>query len=161
MKKILFSLTMISLLLMVSISLSAKEITEQEAQTVAYQFLSKQKYKSQKKLAPNKSLTLKYTKFNSKNNTPLYYIFSQAEEGFVIVAGNDQIEPIIGYSDNGKFDINNLPDNFKAYLECCNKKIELDINNNKKIEQAEEDETETENTFAPYIAPLLGDICFI
>ena len=49
MKKILFSLTMMSLLLMVSISLSAKEITEQEAQTVAYQFLSKQKYKSQKK----------------------------------------------------------------------------------------------------------------
>ena len=158
MKKILFSLTMMSLLLMVSTNLSAKEITEQEAQTVAYQFLSKQKYKSQKKLAPNKSLTLEYTKFNSKNNTPLYYIFSQAEEGFIIIAGNDQIEPIIGYSDNGKFDINNLPDNFKAYLECCNKKIELDINNNKKIEQVEENETE--NTFAPYITPLLGDICF-
>jgi hypothetical protein len=49
----------------------------------------------------------------------LYYIFNidgDDHKGFVIVSGNDATRPILGYSDNGVYDENNLPPNFAYWL---------------------------------------------
>ncbi len=47
-----------------------------------------------------------------------FYVFNIVDDrGFVIVAGDDQVDPIIGYTTQGCFDENNLPVNFKAWLE--------------------------------------------
>ena len=57
--------------------------------------------------------------------TPAYYVFNaqRAEKGFVIVAGKDN-STILGYSDNGEFDVNNMPpqlqDLLEAYSEMMN-----------------------------------------
>ena len=51
--------------------------------------------------------------------TPDYYhIFNIGDnEGFVIVSGDDRTVPVLGYSDKGSFDANQMPDNVKAWLD--------------------------------------------
>lgn len=46
------------------------------------------------------------------------YVFNVAkDEGFVIVSNDDRTEPILGYSDNGHFDPENMPENMRAWLQ--------------------------------------------
>lgn len=48
-----------------------------------------------------------------------YYAFDIGEEkGFVIVAGDDRVSPILGYSDKGHFDWNEMPPALRAWLEA-------------------------------------------
>ena len=42
--------------------------------------------------------------FNDAAGAPLYYIVYLAPEGFVIVAADDLVEPIIGFAPSGQFD---------------------------------------------------------
>ena len=60
----------------------------------------------------------------STANQPFYVFNTTDSRGFVIVAGDDRIEPIIGYTTQGSFDENNLPVNFKAWLEQAAAEIE-------------------------------------
>lgn len=53
-----------------------------------------------------------------------YYAFNITGGGFVIVAGEDRANPVLGYSDQGQLDFNNLPDNFQALLRCYKEEIE-------------------------------------
>ena len=47
-----------------------------------------------------------------------YYVFNiGAADGFVIVSGDDAACPVLGYSDSGHFDEENIPDNMRAWLE--------------------------------------------
>lgn len=47
-----------------------------------------------------------------------YHVFNiGASNGFVIVSGSDLTPDIIGYTDEGSFDAQNLPDNMKAWLQ--------------------------------------------
>ena len=49
---------------------------------------------------------------------PSYYVFNQGEDqGFVIVAGDDCAEGILGYADKGHFDLEKIPDNLRAWLD--------------------------------------------
>jgi len=157
--KNLFSTTIISLLLIVATSLSAKTLSQQDALSVANDFFNQQLSPTQQKRSRNQKLSLKHTQFNSTGETPLYYIFNQEENGFVIVAGDDNITPIIGYSDNNSFDTTNIPANFKFFLNQCNKNIEYAISKNINLKKAKH-RTSNSPDFAPSIAPLLGDIAF-
>ena len=54
-----------------------------------------------------------------------YYIFSRgAGKGFVIVSGDDAVAPIIGYTDAGDFDENNVPAPLQEMLNAWSEKIE-------------------------------------
>lgn len=46
-----------------------------------------------------------------------YFVFNiGANKGFVIVAGDDRVRPVLGYSDEGNIDFDNLPENLRAHL---------------------------------------------
>ena len=48
-----------------------------------------------------------------------YYVFNIGDNGgFVIVSGDDAAYPVLGYSRNGHFDADNLPDNMKMWLDA-------------------------------------------
>ena len=50
-------------------------------------------------------------------NQAAFYIFNVGNnQGFVIVSGDDRINPILGYSDEGNFDENKAPSNMKNLL---------------------------------------------
>jgi len=56
--------------------------------------------------------------------TVYYYVF-EAGNGFVIVAGDDAVRPILGYSPNGNYDENNLnhPPNFACWMNNIQQEI--------------------------------------
>lgn len=47
-----------------------------------------------------------------------FYVFNMTEKGgFVIVSNESRSRPIIGFSETGKFDAGNMPDNMRAWLQ--------------------------------------------
>ena len=49
---------------------------------------------------------------------PAFYVFNKGEEeGFVIVSADDRAYTVLGYSDTGSWDENDLPDNLRAWLD--------------------------------------------
>jgi len=59
-----------------------------------------------------------------------FYIFSTENNGYVIVAGDDRVIPILGYSEDGTFDPNNIPPNMQKWLEGYKSEIRYVVENN-------------------------------
>ena len=50
--------------------------------------------------------------------TDLYYVFDRGDnEGFVIVSGDDQTPAVLGYTDTGRFDYHEMPENMREWLD--------------------------------------------
>lgn len=92
------------LMLCMSIGLLAQAapITQQQAQQEASNFLrSKQKANNGLKFAAKGNPTVQA----ATTSNAAYYVFNIGNnQGFVIVAGDDRINPILGYSDQGYYD---------------------------------------------------------
>lgn len=53
-----------------------------------------------------------------KDSTGYYFIYNVGEnQGFMIVSGDDRTTPVLGYSDDGKFDFANMPENIQEFME--------------------------------------------
>lgn len=105
------SFLFLGILLLFSALCRAERISEREAIEKAYQFLGNKNIGTNAKArALKKHLTL-------VKDEDLYIFNIEENEGFVIVAGDDRCESILGYSDRGHFDADNMPENFKIYLE--------------------------------------------
>lgn len=48
---------------------------------------------------------------------PAFYVVSRNEGGFVIIAGNDNVEPVLGISLENPFQVEGMPCNVKAFME--------------------------------------------
>lgn len=87
----------------------AKQVLEETAKTVATNFLFSQgvlQSKSSKNV--QKVFQSQFTIQSAKQNA--FYVFNTTDSGgFVIVAGDDRIKPILGYTQEGVFDFSNLP----------------------------------------------------
>lgn len=54
-----------------------------------------------------------------------YFVFNfPGEKGFAIVAGDDRVRPVLGYSNEGGFDPDNLPENFRGMLAYYQEQID-------------------------------------
>ncbi|MBP5496578.1 MAG: C10 family peptidase [Bacteroidales bacterium] len=49
--------------------------------------------------------------------TDCFYVFALQPKGFVIVAADNRVEPILGYSPNGAFSPDNIPENCRSWLQ--------------------------------------------
>lgn len=119
MKKVLYLL----LTIIVTISVCAEPITRQQARQQAEIFLQEKG-----------TLIVRDAAFTIGRKTPAFmqplYVFNVANDGgFVIVAGDDRVDPIIGYATHGRFDEEDIPENFRAWLEQTAKEIESIENN--------------------------------
>ena len=62
-----------------------------------------------------------------------YYVFNAGNnDGYVIVSGDDRVEPILGYVEQGSFDPNQIPNNMRAWLEGYEEEIKYVIDNDLK-----------------------------
>lgn len=55
--------------------------------------------------------------------TPSLYVFNRENGGFVIVSGDDSVEQILAYSEDGFVDENNIPDNMMYWLRGLDSEI--------------------------------------
>lgn len=69
---------------------------------------------SERKLAPGAPMQLVYTA--TENGINDFYVFNRHDKGFMIVSADDRITPVLGYSDKGTFDPQNIPDNMREWL---------------------------------------------
>ena len=116
-------LLIISALCLISISLEAR--TVQEASAVASAFIQARgetaPAKRMQKAAAATSVTapveLAFTQYQIDNTTPAVFVFNSTEEGFVLVSAEDNARAVLGYSDEGTFDANNIPENMQFWLQ--------------------------------------------
>ena len=59
-----------------------------------------------------------------------YYIFNNEDGGFVIVSGDDCATPILGYSDEGSIDLDNMPIQLQELLQAYTLEIQEAVDNN-------------------------------
>lgn len=111
MKKILQLVIAVALM---ATSVHAAEVTESQAMDIAKQFISSGKAKF--RAAPGNSLKLVH-QAKSPNGQADYYVFNRGEhDGFIVVSGDDRVQPVWGYSDEGTFDLSKMPENVKWWF---------------------------------------------
>lgn len=67
----------------------------------------------------------------SAGNESDYYIFNVGTgDGFIIVAGEDRVRPVLGYSAEGEVDMEKMPGNMKAWLEMYQEEISWAVSQN-------------------------------
>ena len=121
MKKIY--MLIISALCLFSVTLEAR--TMQEASAVASAFMQARNEdvpaKRIQKAATATSVTvpveLAFTQYQIDNTTPAVFVFNSTDEGFVLVSAEDNARAVLGYSDEGTFDANNIPENMQFWLQ--------------------------------------------
>ena len=94
-------------------AIDAAPVTPQQAQAVAVNFMTK-KVPS---VTRNSGCELVYACTDTRSSDALYYVFNFSGGGFVIVAGDDAVTPVLGYSKSGTFDYEHQPDNRRAWLQ--------------------------------------------
>ena len=69
------------------------------------------------------------------NEDAYYYVFNAGNNGgYVIVSGDDRVEPILGYVEQGSFDPNNIPENMRSWLQGYADEIKYIIDNDIKAD---------------------------
>lgn len=98
--------------LMVSVTLFAERVSQEDAALVANNFMNVSSSSNVKKALPAKKMVRKATATED-----LYYLYENENgEGWVIVAANDAMTPILAYSETGHFRTENMPVNIQKWL---------------------------------------------
>jgi hypothetical protein len=92
----------------------AGPITEGQARNIAANFMASHAIPS-----TNLRMAHKAPKLNAPaaNANAAYYAFNASHGGFVIVAGDDRVPPVLGYSDKSAFDPQDIPEAMQTMLE--------------------------------------------
>ena len=123
--KTLSPLTLVLCLFLLSPAvLSADPVSRQRAAGIAEAFFSGKGMPVSRGLnnvyqAPRKG----GNSLDAGKDRPNFYVFN-ADKGYVIVSGSDNTPEILGYSLNGSFDYDNMPDNMKSWLDYYSSQIE-------------------------------------
>jgi len=116
--------------------------------------------------AENLTTEMVYTEKDSTKQQPYFYVFNRGNnQGFIIVSADERSKSILGYSDTGSFDINNIPPEMKKWLRIYQgelKDLSLIPDSLMKIASSQfvlsKASSETARSFAPTVRPLLGEI---
>lgn len=105
------------LLVFCATGMFAQQISVFEAQQRASAFLSSNAARRAPSANGSTGLSLAYTMHNKKANKVCFYVFNRGiDNGFVIIGGDESARQILGYSNNGSFDYDKIPANFKWWL---------------------------------------------
>lgn len=113
-----FQLMLVLLLVCGQTTIQAKRISQWQAQQQAYSFWGKQM--PQKAKAKSKAVSTASLSTQGNNS---YYVFNNDAGGFVIIAGDDAVAPVLGYTSTGAFDANRLPEGLKDLLKSYEQQI--------------------------------------
>ena len=170
MKKI-YTLLAIGILCLHSLSIEAR--TVQEASAIASSFIqlrsesvpAKRIRQASHATTVSVPVELAYTQLQTDSITPAVYVFNSENQGFVLVSAEDPARAILGYSDEGYFDENDIPDNMLFWLQMYADEMAQEITNHQamRLVAAQHNSTRLEamkrkqsaDTY-PTISPILG-----
>ena len=123
MKKIMFFMSFL-----LALSVSAAPVSEKRARQIASDFFSGVSVKSSGsgvELVWSGNDLNESAETKSVSGEPLMYIYNNAGgEGFVIVSGDDNTRPVIAFSYDGSFDVEDMPGGARYILSGWMKQIE-------------------------------------
>lgn len=171
MKKI-YTLLAIGILCIHSLSIEAR--TVQEATAIASSFIqlrgesvpAKRIRQASQATTVSVPVELAYTQLQTDSITPAVYVFNSENQGFVLVSAEDHARAILGYSDEGYFDENDIPDNMLFWLQMYADEMAQEITHHQamRLVAAQHNSTRLEamkrkqsaDTY-PTISPILGN----
>ena len=92
---------------------------------------------------------------------PAYYVFPNGEgKGFTVVSGDDRLPEVVGYSDKGTYDEENLPSNYVGFMKAYEEMVgQLDNGDSRASASIAEAKALRGSDYQqPTVAPLLGSI---
>ena len=123
-------LTLMLLLLTITFAVKANPVDMATIREVAMKFMN-----------TNAKTPLRYvddlqlvTTYSIDRGDAAFHIFN-TPNGFVIVAADDCATPILGYSDEGQFDVQNIPIQLQDYLQGFVEQIEYSIENHLETDE--------------------------
>lgn len=121
--------------LLISCLAFGKEIDENTAKLVGQSFLVNST--NSPVLKSTVSLKIAYRAGGKSGMTSVkaptyFYVFNVDARGFVIVAGDDDVTPILGYSDETNFDPAHIPENVAKWLEGYKNEVRRILDNHVK-----------------------------
>ena len=117
----LFTMAMLAL----SSTAQAQQISMEDAQTIAQQWLTRGEKNSNVKLAAH-PVTLAHTMKSATDNATNIYVFNRDKHGFVIIAGDERVESqILGFCDDGEFNPDIMPDALRDLMGAYNEQIDI------------------------------------
>ena len=134
-------------------TVSANPIDVAQAQSIAKKFCAEAVVKNKMRKAPaNAKMKLVYKSHGKKADNNILYAFDRGTaNGFVVVAGDDRAPQILGYTDTGSFDISNMPENMRWWIQQYEQQMRY-LQDNPKARLT------TPKRNANVVAPLLGEI---
>ena len=140
--------TLLFLLSLGNLSLWAEGRSEQEASAIACSFLQKKAHSRGASTNQEASLTLVYTA-KDENGRISYYAYNRQGGGFVVVSGESRYSyDVVGYSEKGFFDYENLPKELRWMLDGLAEDISQSKNRTVKKKAV---------TRSATVEPLLGE----
>jgi hypothetical protein len=147
--------------------ISAKSVDEITACTVASHFSTMKYDYAPESLTP----TIVYTAplFHADNgSSPSFYVVNFNAEGFVIVAGDDRVQPILAFSNEGAFVAENMPAHIRFFLDEYTEEIQYIVDNQQCADEAILQQWETllsgttpaQKDGDVVVDPLIGDIAW-
>ena len=142
----------------------AKPVDETTARAVASHFYAEKFNRQLETLTP--TIAYRASAIRGKNGSePSFYVVNFNSEGFVIVAGDDRVQPILAFSDEGAFVSDNMPDHIRFFLDGYTDEIQYTIDNQQEISadiQQQWDALISESHVLPkdgnvVVGPLLGN----
>ena len=140
--------------------------TPEQAACVASEFLSsrntpavRRMQQAEKADAVTAPVAIAYTQTQA-DNEPAVYVFN-GQEGFVLVSANDDTRAVLGYSDNGRFDATNIPENMQFWLQMYADELARYKANKPVLKAGQVALTRSKHAAAttyPTIAPILGNV---
>lgn len=89
---------------------------------------------------------------------PAYYVFPNGEgKGFTVVSGDDRLPEVVGYSDKGTYDEENLPSNYVGFMKAYEEMVGQ-LDNGDSRASLRRKPSAALVIQQPTVAPLLGNI---
>ena len=100
---------------MATLPLFAERVDPETARKVATTFLDN-----------NGAKVTQLTDLSKEAGFPNLYIFN-GEEGFVVLSADDRVQPILGYSLTGRFEVEGMPEHISSWLQGYSNEIQYAI----------------------------------
>lgn len=127
MKNIISHILIICLVFISLYEVNAETVTVSKAEQAAFSFFSGNTMTK----ASASDIRLVSCGIDTKASETPYYIFNAGNEGFVIIAADDGMMPVLGYSLTGTFDAEDIPDGLALLLDSYRQNV-TDLRHGKK-----------------------------
>ena len=117
--------TLLFLFIFFSGALLADNVTAEQARALAIDFF-KASIQTRSTVSPQLQMVWDGEDVNTRNtgNLPAFYVFNSTDrKGFVIIAGDDAVMPVLGYSSTDSFVVEGMPTNLKGWMNGLREQI--------------------------------------